>query len=120
MPWSPTYSVYIEENADLEPVGEGQEYPDVAKDATWDGEAESPEEAIENGRAVWRAEYGDDPPSDVLVRCTPSPDVCTACEGRGWALTYISPHDPPAKKSCRQCLGTGNQTQKGPIRFTER
>lgn len=121
MPWMPSYDVYIAERFELEPIEPGQTYPGQFKDASWSGEADSPESAIDNVRAEWRRKYNEDPPVDAEVKIELGPNVCPRCEGRGWRPgdTYglpdpgeASPLGSTAKRRCQPCNGTGNITQR--------
>jgi hypothetical protein len=115
----PRYDAYISEPIGLKEVGSGEPYTEFM-DASWSGEAGSPEAAAANVRAAWRKKYGDDPPADAEVKVTPGPLVCPRCQGRGKLERYAPGIDPgPAsplgsarERTCPDCAGTGNVTQR--------
>jgi hypothetical protein len=120
MAFTPSYHVYIIERSELQPIKAGSDYPSDPMDAYWSGEAESPELAIEDGGAEWRRKYDADPPIDVEVKVELGPGVCPHCQGRGWVpgdtygLADPGEHallDATARRTCRACLGTRNETQ---------
>ncbi len=39
---------------------------------------------------------------------------CPACDGTGWRQEMTIPSQPLIWRACRDCLGTGSITQKGP------
>jgi hypothetical protein len=119
MSFVPHYDVSIYEEIGLKEVDEGQEYTPV-QEAWWSGDADSPETAEENARAAWRERYHDDPPDSAEVKITPGPLVCARCEGRG-KLTRDAPGIDPGpgwplgsskERTCPECNGTGNITQR--------
>lgn len=115
----PHYDAYISEPIGLEEVGSGEEYTEFM-DAFWSGEADSPEAAQANVRAAWAEKYDDDPPADAEVKITPGPLVCPRCEGRGRLKRYAPGIDPgpdsplgsARQRTCPDCAGTGNVTQR--------
>jgi hypothetical protein len=116
----PHYEVLISEPVWRDSIEPGEPYPEMT-DAWRSGDAESPEQAVERARAVWRERYGEDPPGDAEVKVTPGPNVCPRCEGRGWLQRSTaglidpgedSPLGSAAKRTCPDCAGTGNVTQR--------
>jgi hypothetical protein len=116
----PHYDVLISEPVWTDTIDPGERYPELTE-AWWSGEAESPEQAVANARAVWREKYGNLLPDEAEVKVTPGPKVCPRCEGRGWLQRSAagltgpgedSPLGAAAKRSCPDCAGTGNITQR--------
>jgi hypothetical protein len=121
LPWPavPHYDAYISEPIGLDKVRSGEDYTEFM-DASWSGEADSPEAAEANVRAAWRAKYDDDPPAGAEIKVTPGPLVCLRCEGRGRLERYATGIDPGPNsplgsardRKCPDCAGTGNITQR--------
>jgi hypothetical protein len=118
------YEVYVSEPlVEFKPIPDGAPTPEL-RDVFCTVEAESPEDAEAKavasdgpGTQLWRATFGEDLPTDPMVRVTPGPDVCRQCEGRGRIRRPVpdgfidlgreSDLDEVATQTCPECHGTG-------------